>query len=205
MSAVAEEWRAVAMAPAYAISDWGRIKRIARARTRRSGTFLTPSPRRKPGYLRVTLRIGGRGRGVFVHRLVCEAFHGPPPTPEHEVAHFDGDGANNCADNLRWATRLENAADKQRHGRVPKGERHPARCGQQRIVRGDAHWSRAKTDLVGRGEAVGTAKLSDAQVREIRTTPAFYGVTVQLSKQYGVSDVLIGRIRRGLQWKHVDA
>lgn len=46
--------------------------------------------------------------GVPVHRIVCVAFHGEPPTDRHVVDHIDTNRANNRPDNLRWVTRLEN-------------------------------------------------------------------------------------------------
>jgi hypothetical protein len=42
-----------------------------------------------------------------VHRLVCEAFHGPCP-PGLETLHGDENGLNNRPENLRWGTRKEN-------------------------------------------------------------------------------------------------
>lgn len=47
--------------------------------------------------------------GVPVHRIVCTAFNGPPPTDQHVVDHIDTNRANNRPENLRWLTRLENA------------------------------------------------------------------------------------------------
>ena len=46
--------------------------------------------------------------GVPVHRIVCWAFHGEPPTDRHVVDHIDTNRANNRPENLRWVTRLEN-------------------------------------------------------------------------------------------------
>jgi hypothetical protein len=43
-----------------------------------------------------------------VHRLVCEAFHGPPPFPKAVVIHLDEDATNNKPENLRWGTQKEN-------------------------------------------------------------------------------------------------
>jgi len=43
-----------------------------------------------------------------VHRLICEAFHGPPPFEGAIVIHLDENALNNRADNLRWGTQKEN-------------------------------------------------------------------------------------------------
>jgi len=62
-------------------------------------------------------------RCVLVHQLVLETFVGPAP-PGHEGAHWDGVRTNNRTSNLRWATRKENDADKERHGTRARHERH---------------------------------------------------------------------------------
>lgn len=49
-----------------------------------------------------------RGKTYRVHRLICEAFHGPPPTPEHVCMHLDENAAHNHCDNLQWGTQKEN-------------------------------------------------------------------------------------------------
>jgi hypothetical protein len=43
-----------------------------------------------------------------VHRLVCEAFHGPQPQDKPVVIHIDEDATNNRQENLRWGTQKEN-------------------------------------------------------------------------------------------------
>lgn len=43
-----------------------------------------------------------------VHRLVCEAFHGPAPSKRSVVIHLDEDATNNRPENLRWGTQKEN-------------------------------------------------------------------------------------------------
>lgn len=47
--------------------------------------------------------------GVPIHRIVCSAFNGPPPSDQHVVDHIDTNRGNNRPENLRWLTRLENA------------------------------------------------------------------------------------------------
>ena len=127
-----EEWRPIAgYEELYEVSSWGRVKSLARTILRRNafgGVSRHPRPERilKPslvstGYHHVTLYRDGNGWACSVHHLVCTAFQGPRP-PKCEVAHHDGDRGNDHADNLRWATRVENHADQYRHGTKRLGE-----------------------------------------------------------------------------------
>lgn len=88
------------------------------------------------GYKQVMMHTGvpSERRNVRVHRLVCEAFHGPPHAEAFHVLHGDGNPGNNSADNLRWGTHDENLKDAVMHGSIGKGERHPrARLSDQDI------------------------------------------------------------------------
>lgn len=125
---MSEEWNTIPSYPDYEASSEGQI--------RRCGKLKPQKPHLIEGkYLRVHLYGRARAR---VNRLVCEAFHGKPPSGEHEAAHNDGDHGNNRAANLRWATHQENEDDKLLHGTLRRGERQ------------------------------GRAKLTEQKVREIR-------------------------------------
>jgi hypothetical protein len=73
------------------------------------------------GYGRMRLN----GRTQLVSRIACEAVHGSPPTPLHQAAHSCGNGHLGCVNprHVRWATRVENEADKLAHGTHARGER----------------------------------------------------------------------------------
>lgn len=57
-----------------------------------------------------------------VNRLVCYLTSGPPNAAHLEAAHRCGMRACVNPRHLRWATPLENSADKKRHGTVLRGE-----------------------------------------------------------------------------------
>jgi hypothetical protein len=97
-----ETWNPVTAKPKWQVSNMGRVKffngRVGR------GTINSQ--------VRQTSNL-------YVHRLVCEAFHGPPPAADSQVDHVDGDSLNNRADNLEWVTQRENvtrACGKRRRG-----------------------------------------------------------------------------------------
>lgn len=120
---ITEKWSVIPEAPSYSVSNLGRVARM------KGGQGARPMIRKqdleRTGYYRVRLYKNGRMIRVSVHRLVAQAFLGPPPTPKHQVAHYDNNRRNNRIDNLRWATCAENIADKKRHGTQAMGEDQP--------------------------------------------------------------------------------
>ena len=76
-------------------------------------------------YTHIVIYRNGKAIGYLIHRLICEAFHGPAPEGKKQVRHLDGNPENNKPENLAWGTGFENWADKKRHGRGYEGEKHP--------------------------------------------------------------------------------
>ena len=103
-----ELWADIAWKPTHQISTKGRVRNC------RTGYILKPFPDRY-GYLRVSL---GNYDNVYIHRLVCEAFHGAPPASNYQVNHIDCDRQNNCVENLEWCTASENIYWGVTHGNV---------------------------------------------------------------------------------------
>ena len=80
-----------------------QVSSLGRVRT--AYGIVTEGTDRTDGYRRAKIN----GKTPYVHRLVAQAFLGPPPSKEHtQVNHIDNDPANNRADNLEWVTPLEN-------------------------------------------------------------------------------------------------
>ena len=53
------------------------------------------------------------------------------------------------------------------------------------------------------GERSGTAKLTEEQIREIRRDLADGVAQTVIAEYYGISQIQVSRINRGLQWKNV--
>lgn len=101
------------------------------------------------------------------------AFNGPAPTRKHEVAHGNGDKLDCRAENLRWATRVENSADKIAHG----------------------------TYYVG--EQVHRAKVTADDVREMRRLRSQGMIYREIGERYGVCYGAVYDAVRGKNWKHI--
>ena len=99
----------------YIVSDEGHLYNI------RTGNFLKGGAARK-GYIQVRLSKDGIVSYKYIHRVVCEAFHGPCPGDGYEVDHVNGDKTDNRACNLRWVTGAQNRAYAAGAGK-PTGQR----------------------------------------------------------------------------------
>lgn len=104
-----EEWRDSPSLPEYQVSSLGRVMRkpylaeMPKGGTRQYGG--QPHYGVDSGEGRMTFVF--RGKTYKVHRLICEAFNGPPP--EGTVCmHLDSDYKNNLPANLAWGTQKEN-------------------------------------------------------------------------------------------------
>jgi len=124
---LALEWRVVPGFPSYEIRGDGTIRRVVAGRYRRGKGG--PGASRKNsigdhGYPVATLR-NGKQHTCLVHRLLAEAFFGPPPAGKDWVAHGDDNKLHCHIRNLRWASPPENWQDGLRNGRQRVGALSP--------------------------------------------------------------------------------
>lgn len=113
------------------------------------------------------------GRRSYTHALVLERRVGP--RPDGHVAAHGPCNAPRCMNyrHLRWATHVENNADKQRDGTIMRGAACPA------------------------------AKLTDDDVRVIRRRLASGETHTRIAADFKVAQSQISAINTGRQWRHV--
>lgn len=93
-----------------------------------------PYGRCSKGYAQVHLPDG---RKVQATRVMCAEAHGEPIDPELQAAHSCGKGHEGCIHpgHLRWATVVENHADKIEHGTIIRGEaQHQAKLTADQVL-----------------------------------------------------------------------
>lgn len=161
---MSEEWRAVVgFEGLYEVSNLGQIRSpicILRQQIQSNG-----------GHLRVVICKKGKYYGRYVHRLVCEAFNGPPPFPKAQALHKDDIETNNIPSNLYWGTHQQNMDDMEANGNRIKGENHPG------------------------------AILNWDKVREIRRLYAEGMKPAHIAKKFGVAGTRVHSIIRNKTWK----
>lgn len=165
-----EVWRVVPSAPGYLASTHGRLMKAP---------YLAPLPnggvRNYGGEPTRGVWVAGERRYIInidghsrkVARLVCEAFHGPAPDGYPVCMHLDEDSRNNRPENLQWGTQKENLA-------AP---------GYRSAIRG-----RAAADL---------RKLSDDDVREMRSAAEAGETVAAIARRYAVSAGHASRVING--------
>lgn len=116
-----EEWRTVAIASDYEVSNLGRVRSLKRGKAR----VLRPCVNGH-GYHNHTLYVSGQPIFTTAHVLVMAAFVGPRPDGM-VVRHWDDSPANNELSNLLYGTQADNVRDAVRNGRnVMAGRTHCA-------------------------------------------------------------------------------
>ena len=95
-----ENWRSIDGYLNYEVSDVGRIRNV------NTGKILKQSINSN-GYYLVSLCNNGKVKKHKTHRIVAHEFI--ENLCDKPIAdHIDGNKTNNCASNLRWATKSEN-------------------------------------------------------------------------------------------------
>lgn len=115
-----ESWRSIPSLPGVIASTHGRIWRASHFEPMPYGGTRKYSSRPTFG---VITRASGDARHLYfsyhyrgignikVHAAICEAYHGPKPSPEHGVRHKNENGLDNRPENLMWSSQKINLSD----------------------------------------------------------------------------------------------
>jgi hypothetical protein len=136
------------------------------------------------GYGAIKINLKRRG----VHRIVWELTNGPIPHGMLVCHRCDNPPCCNPA-HLFLGTAADNNADMASKGRA---------------ARGDRNGSRSQPGRLCRGEAVTQAKLTAADVRQIRALYAEGALSQEkIGLLFGISQTQVGKIVHRVWWRHV--
>jgi len=181
-----EIWKTHPYHTDYEISNLGRVKRRTPAKGTRPGLIMRQTTNRF-GYRKIGLMVNGKQKLISVHTLVLETFVGPKPDG-YICNHKDGVKAKNQASNLEWVTYAENTKHAITTGLKP--------------INPDAVYRQPKK---GRptGERVGTAKLTNEDVLQIKELLAKGFSQRKIAKMFKVAQCTITDINKKRTWQHI--
>lgn len=116
------QYRMVAGYPDYRVGDDGSVW-SKRRKPEGHWHKMKPVKTGQYGHRQVTISNDSGPKGLYVHRLLLEAFEGPCPAGMEGV-HKDGDYSNNCRSNLCWATPDEKMRYAKERDSLQRGSRH---------------------------------------------------------------------------------
>lgn len=137
--------------------------------------------------------ISGHGKGnagkrnLAAHRIAYAAFVGPAPEGLNVLHRCGNHGCCN-PEHLYLGTHLQNAADREAHGRTATGLKS---------------WAHNHKDRMPRGSANGSAKLNEQKVKAIRAMLAAGVSRRKVADAMEVGDGCILGIQIGKTWTHV--
>lgn len=96
----------------YEISNFGNIRSLYKYDVNKRKYILRDKPKNLKvvndrGYLKLHLKINGKRKTKYIHRLVAEIFI-PNPNNYKEVNHIDSNPTNCNVNNLEWCDRKYN-------------------------------------------------------------------------------------------------
>lgn len=175
------QWAEIPGFSRYQVSDTGRVRAKSytvvcgryRGGVRRLPERELSTPDRGDGYRVIQLTADVGGRVNFGVHRLVTLAFLGPCPLGMEVRHLDGNPSNNTLVNLAYGTPKENNADKVRHGTQTRGEQHSS------------------------------AKLTDAEVLEIRERAVAGETVASIAGRFNVRPRTVGAIVQGAIWKHL--
>lgn len=157
------------------VPDWEDLYEVSNFGDVRNKKMEILKPATNRGYRHVALCRNGFNKTSYLHRVVLEAFCGPPPFEGAECCHNNGNRGDNKLTNLRWGSRKENCEDRARHG----------------------------TEPFGTGRVISKLKEHDVISMRKRYREGTAS-TYSLAKEYGLSTNTTWSAVTGKTWKHLE-
>jgi hypothetical protein len=183
-SFIGEEWREInidkgTLQKRYAVSNFGRVASFTEKLEK--GNVL--KNRKHGDYLSIAVKPGGKSVTWLLHRLVAEYFLPIPEAGEKFVIHLDYNKRNNKAENLRWANQKALTAHNNKSPEVIKYKNN-----KRAYINFDSY------------------TLSETRVsmlKRIINDPKRKTKMKTIAKQFGISEMQLYRIKKGIHWGHV--
>lgn len=143
----------------------------------------------RKGYGHYSEKQNGKQINYYAHRLAFSLWPGNE-FPIGLVVMHKCDNPSCCNPfHLSAGTQLENMADMRIKGRSAKGQKH---------------WTAKNPGAITKGSSIGTSKLTDEKVKEIRRIyeTGSYSLS-QVAKEYGVAFQTVSKIINRKSWRHV--
>lgn len=157
------------------------------------------------GYGMLQRKVAGVSGKRLAHRISFELNVGPVPADLCVLHQCDNPPCVNPR-HLFLGTKKDNVDDMIAKGRkvvgFNSGPDHWMRRNPERIIRGPAHPRFGKPGIL-RGETMGTAKLTDAKVREIYALRLRGMSCPAIGKRYGVDQSTVWDIVKAHYWTHL--
>jgi len=165
-----EQWKEIPGSDRkYYISNYGRIRSFFL--DEKNGKILKPVSIK--GFMSVNLKIDGKAKTYYVHKLTAEVFVPKTANEQIVVTHCDGNAQNNYFKNLQWQTKEEHF---------------------QHVTQ------KLKEINLGRKGRVINSKL---QPNDIAVLKAMLEKGVKqnvIAKLFSISEMQVSRIKRGENW-----
>jgi len=179
-----EEWKLIPNSKNYAISNFGRTKRLKKRRWMKMNKcwsikpekILTPSTQNSKGYVRIRVHYKNYSRMESIHRLVALEFKVNPNINEfNQVNHIDGNKTNNYWRNLQWCNNSMN----QKHNFDKLNYKAP------------------------NGDNASRSKLRESEVLQIPLLLKTNKLQ-EVANIFNVAKTTISEIKAGRSWKHLN-
>jgi hypothetical protein len=165
----------------YQVSNLGRVKSLDRIIPHKGhetqhikGKICKGKIIKAGGYVVVNISKNNNGKWIKVHQLVAKAFI-PNPENKREIDHINTIPTDNRVENLRWATRTENANNiltRQKNASSSKNKKCNVKLTKEQII----------------------------EIKEQLSENNYRGIQTELAKKFNISITQINRIKLGKIW-----